>query len=517
MVSEDTRADEAEYDIAAPGAAELFESLRAFGYDLQTALADVIDNSITAEARNIWITFTWLGRSSRITIRDDGKGMTEAELVQAMRPASRSPTEVRLEGDLGRFGLGMKTASISQCRCLTVVSRVEGGDLCARRWDLDYIAEKAMGEWRLLKGSELVSDDDKLELNSTRSGTLLCWDRLDQLIGDADPEDEAAQRIFRERIDGVRDHLAMTFHRFMKGRNAVAFHLNGRKIAPWDPFLEDEDATEFLPEEKLESDHHTVVVVKPFILPHQSKISTEVHAAAAGPKGWNAHQGFYIYRNRRLLVAGDWLGLGVRQEEHFKLARIRIDLPNTADLAWQIDVKKSQARPPAELRKDLSRIARTARGRAVRIYRQRGKVISRDLGDEKAFLWKQVVKHGKTFYKINRDHPIVRLALATSSDGPAVRALLSLVEQTVPAPLIVINNAEAPDSLGIPYSDAPRELQEAMKQMHEALIEEGYTAVEAAHRLASMEPFQHHPAEIAAFIESVAATGVRHLQERKDS
>lgn len=516
MVSSEIKDDKVEYDIAAPGAADLFESLRAFGYDLPTALADVIDNSITAEARNVWITFAWAGKSSRVTIRDDGKGMTETELVEAMRPASRSPTEVRLEGDLGRFGLGMKTASISQCRCLTVLSRARGGAFCARRWDLDYIAEEAMGEWRLLKGATLVSDEDILELGSTETGTLLCWDRLDQLVGNADPDDEVAQRIFRERIDAVRDHLAMTFHRFLKGRNAVTFHLNGRTITPWDPFLEDEEASDKLPEEELKADDHTVVI-KPFILPHHSKISPEVHAAAAGPRGWNAHQGFYIYRNRRLLVAGDWLGLGMQKEEHYKLARIRIDLPNTADLAWQIDVKKSRARPPAELRKDLSRIARAARGRAARIYRQRGKVISRDLGDERAFLWKHVVKHGKTFYKVNRDHPIVRLALATSNDSAAIRALLSLVEQTVPAPLIVINNAEAPDSMGIPYSDAPGELREAMKQMHEALIEEGYTPVEAAHRLASMEPFQHYPAEVAAFIEKMVTAGERTTEKAKGS
>lgn len=495
---------ETDYDIAAPGPAELFESLRAFGYDLPTALADVIDNSITAKARNVWISFVWQGARSRVTITDDGDGMAENDLVQAMRPASRSPREERLDDDLGRFGLGMKTASISQCRCLTVLSKAKGQEVCVRSWDLDYISSEANGEWRLLKGKNLARNEDLSVLAGLDSGTMLCWDNLDQLVGKADEEDDQAQRTFRERIDTVRDHLAMTFHRFMKGRNAVSIHINGRVIEAWDPFLEDEDATEPLPEERLQAEDHAVTV-KPFILPHHSKISPACHSRAAGPRGWNAHQGFYIYRNNRLLVAGDWLGIGIQKEEHYKLARIRVDLPNSADLAWQIDVKKSRARPPAELRRDLARIARVARGRAARVYRHRGKVISRKLSDDNAFIWNHVVKNGKTFYKINRAHPLVKMALAASSEPAATRSLLALVEQTIPAPLIVINSAEAPDSLAVPFSDAPAQLMEAMAQVHEALIEEGLGAAEAAHRIAAMEPFHHYPAEVAGFIEKIAA------------
>jgi len=502
-----------EYDIASPGASALFESLRAFGYDLPTALADIIDNSITAKARNIWIDMTWAGAESRITIRDDGEGMTESELLQAMRPGSLSPREDRAANDLGRFGLGMKTASISQSRCLTVMSKTAATSPAIRRWDLDYIASLKNGEWRLLKGDALLSAADRALLDGQNQGTVLFWDRLDQLAGDTTPDDEVAQKHFRERADAVKEHLAMVFHRFLRGRNAIHIHLNGRAIEAWDPFLED-DGSAPLPGETLISDGEAVEV-KPFVLPHHSRITAEVHAVAAGPRGWNAHQGFYIYRNRRLLVAGDWLGLGMQKEEHFKLARIRIDLSNSADLLWQIDVKKSRARPPAALKKDLLRIARAARSQASSIYRHRGKVVRRKLGSTDIFLWNHVVKGGKTFYKINRDHPLVRKVLDTAEEKGPVRALLALVEQTIPAPLIVINNAEAPDGYGQPFEDSPAELKKAMAEVFEALIEDGRDRPDAARALLTMEPFNQFPELVAVFLEEAAADGVRGNDEEQ--
>lgn len=488
-----------DYDIANPGAVELFESLRAFGYDLPTALADIVDNSISASATNVWIDMIWAGEASRIVIRDDGLGMTEERLVQAMRPGSANPLTTRSLDDLGRFGLGLKTASVSQCRRLTVLTKQSAQQPACRCWDLDYIASTGTGEWRLLKGRSLLDEADHRRLDQQTAGTVVFWDTLDQLVG-ASSEGDVAQRHFRARADAVRDHLAMVFHRFMRGRSKLRIHLNGRAIEPWDPFLEDVETTEPMGLERLGTSGE--VEIKPFILPHHSKITADQHARAAGPYGWNAQQGFYVYRNRRLLVAGDWLDLGIQKEEHYKLARIRVDLPNSEDLAWQIDVKKSLARPPSQLRGDLLRIARAARGRAARIYRHRGRVLQRKVSDETVFLWKHVQKHGKTFYKISREHPLVKqLLLAAGPDRAALRALLVLIEQTIPAPLIVIQNAEAPDTLGGPFEDAMAELASALDAVWAALIQDGRTPVEAARAILIMEPFNHHPDVLAAFLE----------------
>ena len=494
---------QADYDLAGPGATELFESLRAFGYDLPTALADILDNSLTATARNIWIDMQWAGRSSRIVIKDDGRGMSEERLVAAMRPGSRSPVQDRDPADLGRFGLGMKTASISQCRCLTVMTKAVGAEVAVRRWDLDYLSKVKSGEWRLLKGPGLLQPTDVELLSDEKSGTVIFWDRLDTLVGDIDADDEVGQRHFRERAEAVRDHLSMVFHRYLRGRGSVKLHLNGRPIEPWDPFLEETSATDPLPSESLGTGSE-MFEVKAFILPHHSRLSPDEHARAGGSQGWNAHQGFYIYRNKRLLVAGDWLGLGMQKEEHFKLARIRIDLPNSTDMSWQIDVKKSQAHPPASLRKDLQRIAKAARSRASSIYRHRGKLIQRSLGDDSVFLWKHLTKHGKTFYKINREHPLVSKVLSDCPDKKPLRALMSLIEQTVPAPLIVINNAEAPDSMAQPFEGATAELRKAMEEVFEALVETGKSRNNAAQALAQMEPFSAFPEILAVFVERAA-------------
>jgi hypothetical protein len=487
------------YEIANPRAAELLESLRAFGYDLPTAIADLIDNSIAARAQNVWIDLHWNGKDSRILIRDDGTGMDERRLVEAMRPGSVGPLAERHSNDLGRFGLGLKTASISQCRRLTVLSKTAGGATNVCCWDLDYIRSTGTGEWRLLKGNDLLAPKDLAMLAKQRHGTVIFWDNLDQLVGEAGDE---AEKHFRQRADQVRDHLAMVFHRFLSGRRALTVHLNDREIEPWDPFLEAAPATDPQPEEAL-GRGASAITVKPFVLPHHSKLSSEMHAAGAGPRGWNAHQGFYVYRNRRLLVAGDWLGLGMQQEEHFKLARIRIDMANTADLAWQIDVKKARARPPSELRNDLIRIAKATRARASAIYRHRGHVLRRELGAGNEFLWKHLTKHGKSFYKINRDHPLVAKVLSGQGDRASVRALVALVEQTIPTPLIVIKNAEAPDTFGQPFEDSPSELQLAMKAVFEVLTEKGVAKVDAGRRLVAMEPFDRHPGVVAAFLDTL--------------
>jgi hypothetical protein len=492
-----------DYDLATPGAAELLESLRAFGYDLPTAIADIVDNSLAARARNVWIDLVWAGAASRVLILDDGHGLNDDELRQAMRPGSFSPLMDRGAHDLGRFGLGMKTASISQCRCLTVLSKRKGETTAVRRWDLDYIASTGTGEWRLLKGEDILSESDRATLDGQEHGTVLFWDRLDHLVDASSIDNEAAQRHFRERADALRDHLSMTFHRFLQGRSATKIHINGRAIKPWDPFMESSEAVAPLPSETLIVGGERAEV-KAFILPHHSRISREAHAAAAGPRGWNAHQGFYVYRNRRLIVAGDWLGLGMQKEEHFKLARIRIDLASSADILWQIDVKKSRARPPAALRKDLQRVARTARRQASDIYRHRGKVIQRKLGGERVFLWNDIVKGGHTFYKINREHPLARKVLETATDPSAIRSLLALIEQTVPAPLIVINNAEKPNGFSQPFEDAPAELNGAFKEVFLALLEEGRGRADAARALLAMEPFNQYPERMAGWLAELA-------------
>ena len=480
------------YDLAPPQAASLAESLRAFGYELPTAIADLVDNSITAGARHVWIDFHWAGEDSVIAVTDDGEGMTAESLVAAMRPGSQNPLTDRAPHDLGRFGLGLKTASFSQCRRVTVRSRTRSSSPATRCWDLDHISK--VNDWQLLRSCDAAAETQFKRLVGLKHGTTVLWQKLDRLVSGVETECDADEDVFLRAAELVAKHIGCVFHRMMCGRNNITFLLNGTAIQAWDPFLVDEAATQRLPSEKLHFQGH-IVEVEPFVLPHLSKLDTSAHRTAAGLRGWNAHQGFYIYRNCRLLVLGDWLGIkGWRQEEHYKLARIQVDLPNALDHEWEIDVTKSRARPPEKLRRELVRIGERTRSVAKRVYSHRGAKLVPTEGQERVFLWEQTAKHNRVFYRVNREHPLVKQIRAACSDIPKFSALLRLIEETIPVPLITITGREKPDQTIGPFEKSREsEILEVMRQVFASLRASGLSRKEALLRLAHFEPFPRFP------------------------
>jgi hypothetical protein len=478
----------------------MIESLRAFGYDLPTALADLIDNSITAGAKRIWIDFHWDGANSAVTIRDDGRGMNETELIAAMRPGSRNPLELREADDLGRFGLGLKTASFSQCRWMTVGSKCKTSGASLRCWDLDYVAE--CDDWRLLRDAPDGAARHLKALQQMTSGTVVVWQKLDRLVSEAAASSAAAQNHFHAAIDEVKHHLAMTFHDYLTGRGALQILINDHRLSGWDAFLSDHDATQCVAEETVEWNGSEVKLTS-YVLPHHTRLSAEEWERAGGPRGWNAHQGFYIYRNRRLLVAGDWLGLPFGKEEHYKLARIRVDLPNNTDAEWHLDVKKSSARLPDGLRDYLKRNANLTRKAASDVYRHRGKTIAKKPGAAKLHMWEQKTRRGKLFYSLNLEHPLIKSVLESSSEPGAVKALLRLVQETVPVASIAINASEKPQEQAAPFERiATHKVQSVMKQVYRILCTSGRTPAEARSDLAQMEGFARFPELIATIDEA---------------
>jgi hypothetical protein len=488
-----------EYELVEPDASAMMESLRAFGYSTPAAIADLIDNSITAGAANVWINFFWDGPNSYVSFLDDGCGMTAEELTQAMRAGSRSPLEDRHESDLGRFGLGLKTASFSQCRQLTVSSRSKGHPRVSRRWDLDHIKE--CKQWRLLKAPAKGSEERLAGLDGLEHGTVVLWENMDRVVPDTDVASVADHGRFRDLIDAMAEHVAMVFHRFL-GPSSVRVFINGaeerHQVRPWDPFLPSHPATQQLPVEPIRFGSG-VITVRPFVLPHQDKLGERQHKKAAGPAGWNAQQGFYVYRNERLLVAGDWLGLGFTKEEHYKLARIQIDLPNTMDSDWDIDVKKSRARPPGPIRDRLRDVADLTRKRAVEVYRHRGRYGARKPPGEDAFAWKPGKRKDKVVYSVNRDHPLVARALqATAEFRPVIEAMLRLLEETVPVRQIWLDAAERPEGHARPFETVPEsDVKAVMVQVYAALRKTGLPPRESRERVASMEAFAAYPQLVA--------------------
>lgn len=487
------------FEIVEPRASALVESLRAFGYSPETAIADLIDNSIAAKASSIDVQFRWDGHDSWIAVLDNGSGMSEDDLREAMRAGSANPLDVRGPEDLGRFGLGLKTASFSQSRRLTVMSAQGTNQPATRTWDLDLIGRT--GQWRLMEDN--LPEDSRIwqELNAGGQGTLVIWRKLDRIIDPKGPAGELEERHFYVTASRVIRHLGMIFHRFLRGPGKLSLRVNGRSLKPWDPFLEDAAATQGLGDESL-AYRGSWIRVRTFVLPHITRLSGDEYKAGEGLRGWAAQQGFYVYRNRRLIVPGDWLGLGFGREEPTKLARVQLDLPNSMDQDWQLDVRKSVARPPAALAPQLRRIAEIARRASVQVYRHRGKVVERSSGSDVAYTWEQAVRGGKIAYKINRRHPVIDALLRGNGDGRQVEAVLRLIEETVPVPLIVLDHASGESRLSAPFDGvAPAEVVTTMKALADALSRSGLDRSEVVRRLTHMEPFSDYPQLITQLID----------------
>jgi hypothetical protein len=292
----------------------------------------------------------------------------------------------------------------------------------------------------------------------------------------------------------------MVFHRLLRGQGFVSISVNEQAVEPWDPYLSDEDATQRLASEELSSTE-SQIVVEPYILPHHTRLSQEKHSKAGGPAGWNAQQGFYVYRNRRLLLPGDWLGLGYRKEEHYKLARISIDLPNNMDQEWKIDVRKSKASPPLELRDELRRIARVTRDRAVQVYRHRGKTISRSAQASPTFVWQKRVRSQRVSYVINREHPLIKAAIHSDTvDSTTLLSLLRLIEEYIPIQQIWVDAAEGDETQSQPFqSSQSDEIIKMITMLYRAYRFSGLPHTDAMELLSSTEAFgeRHELIEIA--------------------
>lgn len=468
---------------AIPEASSMIETFRAIGYNIETAVADIIDNSISAKAKSIWVNFEWLGSKTWLSIKDDGDGMNDPELIQAMRPGSKNPLQDRGSKDLGRFGLGLKTASFSQARKLSVISKKADYNSVYWTWDLDFVNQT--GKWELIK----YLPDEKFEndLLDFLSGTIVIWNDIDRVVKNFKQDDNKALDKFLLIMEQVKKHLSMVFHKLIES-GKINVYFQDHKIEPWNPFLLDESSTQIFPEERIQNG---VVKIEGYVLPHKSKISEEKYKQAEGTKGWNEQQGFYIYRNERLLLAGDWLGL-FRKEEHYKLTRIQIELPNTLDAEWQIDIKKSVARPPLIFREQIKAYAMKVRAQAVEVYRHKGKNVKPVAGQKFIPLWVDHKRGDKWFYKINREHPVIERVKEQAKNEPekAIEMLVRFIEETIPTKSIFIKESEIPELQGKPFEGIDHEIiRNTMQAMYSNLTGQGKTDEQAKAIITNIEPF----------------------------
>lgn len=478
-----------------PKASSLIESLRDIGYSLKASVADIIDNSIAASASRIDLFFKWDGSASCISIIDDGHGMLPDELVNAMRPGSTSPLESRHKKDLGRFGLGLKTASFSQCRRLTVVSR-KNGETSGCCWDLDHVA--ATDDW-LLKRLTTEQIGFLPEFSALgNSGTLVVWENMDRVI-DRTISDNTESNLY-EKMDEVRKHLELVFHRYLKGEDGIktiSIFMNGEKLKPFDPFNSFHPATQRLPSEDLELLGETIHI-QPYILPHHSKTSpADYEYYSAGD--YLKNQGFYVYRNARLLISGTWFRLA-RQRELTKLARVKVDLPNSLDHLWAIDVRKSRAKPPEVIRQRLKKVIEKITGGSSRVYTTRGRRLTRQGLNT---VWIRKASHGKVKYVVNREHPFLKKYVVGLSEinGSHFLDILTLIEDQFPVDAFYSDVSSSPESIAENTMEKNK-LLELADLFYTSLKARGTEPDEIMKQFEMTEPFRNYSHIISDYLTS---------------
>lgn len=460
-----------------PVASLLMQSLRSVGYSTSAALADLVDNSITARAETVRISVA-MGARPYVAVSDNGFGMDEATVLAAMRFGSRDPREVRASTDLGRFGLGMKTASLSQCRRLTVAS-LKDDRLSVARWDLDECDRR--GSWWLERPDPRELPQDLIrKLSENRHGTCVLWEVLDRL--------EAAGG--EKAILDAADHLALAFHRFLSCELAGPFRilLNERPLEAVDPFLEGHSRGQVLHRECVMLEGHKITV-SPFVLPFPSRLKPDDLERAGGRESLKTAHGFYIYRGGRLVVPGGWFRI-VPSDDLIRLARIRVDIPVELDHLWRIDIRKSIAEPPPALRPHLKRIVGGVAARSRNVYTHKG--VPMDEGERVSLWQRHDLRDTGATWRINREHPAVKLLFDPSGAGPAVQALLRLLEENLPIHDIHIHTANDQPVVDPPIP-AEDELESMALRIVTAFSDQPEVASRIIDRLHLTEPFNRNP------------------------
>lgn len=411
-----------------PSPSVLMNSMRSIGYNFKTALADIIDNSISAKAKNVYISSPINDDRLFLTILDDGEGMDEEALFNAMKYGSDKFSYN--EDDLGRFGLGLKSASLSQCRTLTVASKRDNV-ISAYQWDLDKVIQDK--EWECLKLEENEIDNipniDSLKI--LNQGTIVVWENFDIAYKKSGGR---IREFLCDEIDEAELHLRLVFHRFLnnKFKNFKIF-INNNLLVGLDPFLENHPKTDSKNPSEIEVDG-SYIKIQSFILPHQSDLNGEDIEKLGGIETLRNGQGFYVYRNERLIIHGTWFRLSSANinSELYKYGRIKVDIPNTLDDMWEIDIKKQNATIPKQilnnLRKAVNNVCVKSKEKTVKRTK-----LTFDRDDSK--IWnKMLSRDSKDVFYINEDSKFIKNFLDDFEDKDKAKILnfINVISSSIP-------------------------------------------------------------------------------------
>lgn len=437
--------------ITQPSAAPVIQALRSLGYNSKTAIADIVDNSVDAKAAEINLVFSYFDGDGLITISDNGNGMCEETLQAAMNIGSKDPREFRNPEELGRFGMGLKTASFSLGKRLSVLTK-QDGIYHERCWDLDHVS--TCNEWQLFKQIPLEVREKIGDIEGV-NGTIVCIDKLDRFTG-YETGNLIQESSFYTKVRRIHNHLEFVFHTLLENKK-VHISINGTNISPWDPFMIKHPST-IEGETQLIRVNGQRIKVKYFILPHASHLNIQEYKEGGGSKGWRDQQGFYIYRENRLLYYGDWLGL-FQKDASSQLVRIRIDIPNTADSTWGVDIKKSSITPPEDAMSRLESIAKLARRVSKDIFYFRTKSESSN-STYKGNLntWEQSGTNNGPQFVLNRNHPILSEIFGNIDDKTSKLLNLYLKFVQLGSPSNIIDTPKSENENVQNITDAQRSL-----------------------------------------------------------
>ncbi len=427
-----------------PKASTLMGSLRSMGYSFESAVADVVDNSISAHAQNIHILFPTNPMDElALGILDDGEGMSDGVLFEAMRYGCSSAEKERKEEDLGRFGMGMKSASLSQCRCLTVVS-FENSKLNGYTWDYNHIIETQDWTIKELETDEIEGLPYITNLKSQGIGTLVIWQDFDVL------SNSSGGQVYSSLVDlrsSLESTLALIYHRYLTGTSTSRLHvfINELDVQPLDPFLEQHPKTTIKKEIDLDildsSGIERMIKIRPFILPFATELKEKDKRLIGGIENLRSKQGFYIYRNKRLIIWGTWFGMKQRAELT-KNTRIRVDIPNSLDDIWSIDIKKQQAAIPKQILRRLKKAVEDALDFSVRQQNYRGR--TKKVNENIDYIWDRKEGRNNTFfYQINRESKLFQFVREkmTDEDYGYLEMLLTEIENNLPIQQLYIDKS----------------------------------------------------------------------------
>lgn len=465
-----------------PPAKSLVMGIRAIGYNFSTAVADIVDNSISARAKTLYIYSDALANEPYFCFLDDGDGMTESELQNAMLLGSNRQNRPDSEIELGRFGLGLKSASLSQCREFIVATKKDGL-LNAMAFDLDEIERTDKWMLKVLEQEEInaLPHIDKLKRYNT--GTLVIWIKFDRLK-DSSKNFEAT---FRAAVDDANRHAALVFHRFYE---KFQIFFDDRRVDKRDPFLLDSVGRQQSGRTLPVVVDGTVIQVTAYTLPFANTLTATEKDLLGNPKSIYDDQGFYIYRNKRLILWGSWMRMGVRSELN-KLARILVDVPSSLDSMWSLDVKKSSAKIPDRIKEQIWAVVKDSTARSVRTSRFPG---IKELSVENKVWERTLIRDNEVQYSINRDNPIVKILQSAigKEENALLSTLLSQLESYLPKHTInndlndaikILNSAETEEE-GKLIEDLCRwvqlfsDPQEQMDKLAELLASESYSKLQ---------------------------------------